>query len=264
MKKEKTPLLDKYKYTSEEVLLSEIVVDEVKPDKGFSKSLGVLGHTTEVILNEFPNLAEGKKYHVIDGRKTINDFIKKERKTIKARVYKNLPVEVARKILLVRNLQRSSSPVVEAESIQAEINSGKTQKEISEVTGVNISVLNQRLSLLKLPKNILDKLRKNEIPYSTAKKIASMPIDVQNRIAKEKKIIGEVVEEHHQKYLNEQVSFDDMELPKEPKGKAKVYNYHFKQGDFEKDMTRKELLSHIESAIAGLSAKEEIIIKRIQ
>lgn len=262
--KEKTgTLLDAYTCERKKVKISEIIVDYVKPDAGLKESRGTLGETNDVTLNELANLEAGKKYHVIDGRKRINDSIQEGRLEIEAKVFKNLPVGIANFITLVQNLQRSTSPVIEAEAIQVEINKGQTLKKISKITGISPSVLGQRLSLLKLPKTILEKLRRNEIKYSVAKKIASLPMDVQNKISKEEKIIGEVVEKYHRAFLNSQTSFDDMDLPKKVKGTATIRNYHLKCGDVEKDATRKELMSLLEDMLPGLTTKDEIIIRRI-
>ena len=264
MKKEAKPLLDEYPFEIKDVPLDEILVDKVKTKEGLGTSLTRLGHTTDVVLNEVAMLTEGKKYRVIDGRKTINSLIGKKRKKVHARVFKNLPVDLEKYVLIVRNLQRSHSPIIEAEAFQELIKQGKTQKEISEITGVTPSTISQGLSLLKkLPKPIQEKLRRQEIAPSVAKKITSLPKDVKNKIANEKKITGEVVERYHREYLNSQVSFDDMDLPKEIKGTAVIHNYHVKYGDTEKDMTRKELFSFMEDSLPGLSGKEEIIIKRI-
>ncbi|MBE3122026.1 MAG: hypothetical protein IMZ53_15660 [Thermoplasmata archaeon] len=263
LKKQTGTLLDAYTCEKKKVKLSEIIVDYVKPDAGLKESRGMLGETNDVTLNELPNLDSGKKYHVIDGRKRINDSIQEGRLEIEAKVFKNLPVGIANFITLVQNLQRSTSPVIEAEAIQEEINKGKTLKEISEITGISPSVLGQRLSLLKLPKTILEKLRRNEIKYSVAKRIASLPLDVQNKISKEEKIIGEVVEKHHRAFLNSQTSFDDMDLPKKVKGTAIIRNYHVKCGHVEKDATRKELLSLLEDMLPELTTKDEIVIKRL-
>ncbi|GAH54248.1 unnamed protein product, partial [marine sediment metagenome] len=74
MKKEAKPLLDEYPFETKDVPLDEILVDEVKTKDGFGASLTKLGHTTDVVLNEVAMLAEGKKYRVIDGRKTVNSL----------------------------------------------------------------------------------------------------------------------------------------------------------------------------------------------
>lgn len=255
-------LLSKYPFEHKKVLLSEIMVDVVKPDVGLKGSRKHLGETNDVQLNEVPNLDPGKRYSVIDGRKRINDSLQEGRVEIDAKVYKNLPVELANMITLVQNLNRSMSPVIEAEAIQDEMKKGKTLKSISEITGISVSVLGQRLSLLKLPKVILEKLRRNEIKYSVAKKIASLPLDVQNKVAKEEKIIGEVVEKHHRNYLNSQISMDDVELPVKPKGSASIKNYHVICGENEKDMTRKELMSEIDEMLAGLEKDVALMITR--
>lgn len=264
MKKEEKPMLDGYSFDTKDVLLDEILVDEVKTKDGFGASLTKLGHTTDVVLNEVAMLAEGKKYRVIDGRKTVNSLIEKKREKVRARVFKDLPVELEKYVLIVRNLQRSYSPIIEAEAFQVLIKQGKTQKEISEITGVTPSFIRQRLSLLKkLPMSIQEQLRRQEIVLSVAQKITSLPEDVKNKIAKEKKITGEVVKRYHRDYLNSQISFDDVDLPKGVKGTAVIRNYHVKCGDTEKDMTRKELFSFMEDSLPGLSGKEEIIIRRI-
>jgi predicted transcriptional regulator len=209
-------------------------------------------------------LVEGNKYRVIDVRKTINALIGKYGKKVHARTYKNLTVDLEKYVLVVRNLQRSHSPIIEAEACQELIKQGKTQKEISEITGIIPSVISQRLSLLeRLPKSIQEQLRRQEIVPSVAQKIASLPKDVKNKIAKEEKITGELVEQYHREYLNSQVSFDDIDLPKEVKGTAVIRNYSVKYGDAEKDMTRKELFSFMEDNLPGLSGKEEIVIKRV-
>ena len=264
MKKETKTLLDEYAFETKDVLIEEILVDEIKTKGSLGTSLVKLGHTTDIVLNEVAMLVEGKKYRIIDGRRTVNSLIEKKKKKVHARVFKNLPVDLEKYVLIVRNLQRSHSPIVEAEAFQELIKQGKTQKEISEITGVNPSVISQRLSLLeKLPRPIREQLRKQKIVLSVAQKIASLPKDVKNKIAKEEKITGEVVERYHREYLNTQVSFDDIELPKEVKGAVVIRNYHVSYGDTEKDMTRKELFSFIEDNLPGLSGKDEIIIKRI-
>lgn len=257
-------LLSKYPFEYKKVKTSEIIVDFVKPEAGLKGSRKRLGETNDIILNELPNLETGKKYHVIDGRKRVNDSLQEKREEIDAKVYKNLPVSIVHRILLVQNLQHSFSPVVEAEAIQAEVKKGVSLKELSEDTGLSKSVLGQRLALLKLPKDILEKLRRNEIKYSTAKRIVKLPLDVQNKIAKEEgKITGDVVETFHRDFLNEQVSLDDMDAPKKPKDAAKVKSYRITCGESKKDCTRKELLSLLEDMIPGLSMKDEIVIKRI-
>ena len=264
MKKETKTLLDGYAFETKDVLLDEILVDKVKTKDGLGASLTRLGHTTDVVLNEVAMLVEGKKYRVIDGRKTINALIEKKKKKVHARVFNNLPVDLEKYVLIVRNFQRSHSPIVEAEAFQELIKQGKTQKEISEITGVNPSVISQRLSLLeRLPKSIREQLRRQEIVPSVAQKIASLPKDVKNKIAKEEKITGELVERYHREHLNSQVSFDDMDLPKEVKGTAIIRNYNVKYGDTEKDMTRNELFSFMEDSLPKLSGKDEIIIRRI-
>ena len=207
---------------------------------------------------------EGKKYRVIDGRKNINDLMAVGKKTVRAKVYKNLPVKVSRCVLLVSNFQRSASPIVEAEAVEELMKLGETIAQISGITGISVSRLQQRQSLLKkLPKEIAEMLRRAEIQESVARKIMSLPKDVQQRLLKEEKITGEIVERYRREYLNSQISFDDMDLPKEVKGTAVIHNYHVKYGDVEKDMTRKELFSFMEDSLPGLSGKEEIIIKRI-
>jgi len=263
MKKETKAMLDDYKYVQKMVPIAEILIDKVETKNGLGRSLTILGHTTDVVLNEFPMLTEGKKYRVIDGRKTINALIGENKKKVMARVYNNLPVDLEKYVLLVRNLQRSHSPVVEAESFQELINQGKSQKDISEITGIQPSIISQRLALLRLPRSILDRLRRNEITYSAAKRIGGLPLDVQNRIAGEEKITGELVEQHHREFLNSQLSFDDMDLPEAVRGTAVVRSYHVRCGETDKSMTRKELLSFVEEVLPGLSGGDELVIKRM-
>ena len=264
MKKEIKTLLEGYEYKTEEVPLSKILVDTVATSEGMEKSLTVLGHASDVVLNKLPILDQGKEYSVIDGRKVINTLLKAKKKTVKARIYWNLPVDVAMYILLVKNLQRSPSPIVEAEAIQELMqNHNKTQKEIAATTGINPSVISQRLSLLRLPKPIIEQLRKRQITESVARRIVTLPQDVQNKIVKEEKITGEVVERYHRKFLNEQLAFDDMDLPDKVRGTATVRNYQVTCGDMDKKMTRKELVSYLDTALAGLTKESELIIKRI-
>lgn len=264
MKEKASAILDGYEYTIEDVPLSEILVDEVMPDIGFTRSHKRLGHTTEIVLNKLSMLKEGKKYTVIDGRKTVNDFLNLKKETVKARVYKNLPGDVCAYILLVRNLQQSPSPIVEAEAFRDLMTKHKkTQQEISEITGVTPSIIGSRLSLLELPKSIQEQLRRNEIPFSVAKRIRSLPKSVQNKIAKEEAITGEVVEQHHRSFLDSQISLGDMDLPEKPKGMAKVASYQVKAGDVDRKMTRKELMSCIEEYVAALAKGAELTIKRL-
>lgn len=256
-------MLDAYEYSEEMVPIAEILVDEVETSDGFDNSLKNLGHTTDVVLNKIPLLDKGKNYRVIDGRKTINSLSRNGVAEVKARVYKNLPVEMEKYIIVVRNLQHSASPIVEAEAFKELIDKHKkSQKEIAEITGVTPSVISQRLSMLTLPKSIIEQLRRNAITYSVAKKISSLPKDVQNRIAKEEDITGEIVERYHREHLNSQISFDDVDLPKKPKSEATIRNYNVKCGKKEKDMTRKELMSEIDEMLAGLAKGEELIITR--
>lgn len=265
MKKEEKPLLENYSFETMDVPISEILVDKVKTKEGRRKSHSKLGTITDVILNKVSMIEKEKKYSVIEGRKNINDLMEIGKKTVRAKVYKNLPVNIDRYILLVGNFHRSASPIVEAEAIEELIKLGETIAQISEITGISVSRLQQRRSLLKrLPKEIAEMLRRAEIPESTARKIMSLPKDVQQKlIKKEEKITGDIVEKYHREYLDKQLSFDDIDLPKEVKGTAVIHNYHVKYGDVEKDMTRKELFSFMEDSLPGLSGKEEIIIKRI-
>ena len=264
MKKNIKPLLENYSFEMMDVPISEILVDEVKTKEGRRKSHSKLGTVTDVILNKMPMIEEGKNYRVIDGRKNINDLIWVGKETVRAKVYKNLPANIDRYILLVSNFQRSASPIVEAEAIEELIKLGNTITEISEITGISTSRLQTRRSLLKkLPKEIAELLRRAEIPESTAKKIVSLPKDVQQKLTKEEKITGDIVEKYHREYLDKQVSFDEMDLPKEVKGTAVIRNYSVKYGDTEKDMTRKELFSFMGDSLPKLSGKEEIIIRRI-
>ena len=251
MKKE--ALLKNYKPKRKTVDIKKILVDKVKVSDGFKSSFTELGHASEVLLNHAPNLVEGKEYRVIDGRKTINALM-------------DANEELEDYVLLVRNLQRQHSPVVEAEAFQKRIKAGKSQKEISEITGINPSVISQRLALLKLPKRFLDELRANEITYSVAKRVASLPKDVQNELLKtEGKITGDIVEDARRKYVLSQLSFDDIELPKKPRDKqASIKKYSVKYGDDEElPMTRNEVVSFIEDALPKLDSKKEIVIKRI-
>lgn len=264
MKKKIKALLEEYEYKIEEVPLSKILVDKVVTSEGMEKSLTVLGHASEVVLNKLPILDQGKEYSVIDGRKVINTLLRAKKTTVKARVYWNLPMDVCMYILLVKNLQRSPSPIVEAEAIRELMrNHSKTQKEIAAVTGINPSVISQRLSLLKLPKPIIDQLRRREITESVARKIVTLPRDVQNKIVQEEKITGEVVEKYHREFLDAQLSFDDMDLPKKVRGTATVRNYRVVCGDTDKKMTRRELVSYLDKALAGLDKDGELVIKRI-
>ncbi len=263
-KKEVKPLLENYSFEMMDVPISEILVDEVKTKEGRRRSHSKLGTITEVKLNQMSMIEEGKNYRVIDGRKNINDLIAGGKETVRAKVYKNLPANIDRYILLVSNFQRSASPIVEAEAIEELIKLGNTITEISEITGISPSRLQARRSLLKkLPKEIAELLRRAEIPESTAKKIVSLPKDVQQKLIKEEKITGDVVEKYHREYLEKQLSFDDMDLPKEVKGAAVIRNYHVECKDIKKDMTRKELFSFMEDTLPGLSGKEAIIIKRV-
>jgi len=159
---------------------------------------------------------------------------------VQARVYKNLPTKISKCVLLVSNYHRSSSPIVEAEAIEDLIKSGETYKSISAITGISPAQLQQKVSLLKrLPKEIADKLRSREIPESTAKKIASLPKDVQSKLVKEEKITGDVVERYHKEYLNKQFSMDEMEFPKKVKGTATPLFYMVTYGNKEKRSTGK-------------------------
>jgi len=200
----------------------------------------MLGTISEVKLNKTATLKEGKEYLVIDGRKTINDLVANGKETVQARVYKNLPTKISKCVLLVSNYHRSSSPIVEAEAIEDLIKSGETYKSISAITGISPAQLQQKVSLLKrLPKEIADKLRSREIPESTAKKIASLPKDVQSKLVKEEKITGDVVERYHKEYLNKQFSMDEMEFPKKVKGTATPLFYMVTYGNKEKRSTGK-------------------------
>jgi ParB/RepB/Spo0J family partition protein len=263
MKKE--ALLKNYKPKRMTVDIKKILVDRVKVSEGFKSSFTELGHASEILLNHAPNLVEGKEYRVIDGRKTVNALMDAGIKKVDADVYDNLPEELEDYVLLVRNLQRQHSPVVEAEAFQKRIKAGKSQKEISEITGINPSIISQRLALLKLPRRFLDELRANEITYSVAKRITSLPKDVQNNLVKtDGKITGEIVEEAHRKYVLSQLSFDDIELPKKPRDKqASIKKYSIKYDKEERPVTRRELLSVMEDILPKLDDKKEIIIKRI-
>lgn len=264
MKKETKPMLENYSFETMDVPISEILVDTVKTKEGRRRSHSILGTVTDVILNKVPLVEKGKKYRVIDGRKNINDLMAVGKKTVRAKVYKNLPVNIGGYILLVSNFQRSASPIVEAEAIEELMKLGETITQISEMTGISVSRLQQRQSLLKkLPKEIAEMLRRAEIPESTARKIMSLPKGVQQKLIKEEKITGEIVERYRKEYLNSQISFDGMDLPKDVKGTAVIRNYHVKCGGTEKDMTRNELFSFMEDSLPRLSGKEEIIIRRI-
>jgi len=263
MKKE--ALLEKYKPKRMTVDIKKILVDKVKVSEGFVTSFTGLGHAGEIVLNHAPNLVEGKEYSVIEGRKTINALMDADIKKVDADVYENLPEELADYILLVRNLQRQHSPVVEAEAFQKRIKAGKSQKEIAEITGISPSIISQRLALLKLPRRFLDELKANEITYSVAKRITSLPKDVQNKLVKiEDKITGEIVNEAHRKYVLSQLSFDDMDLPKKPRDKqASVKKYSVLYNGDECPMTRREVLSLVEDTLPKLGSKKEIVIRRI-
>jgi len=263
-KEEKQAILDAYEYTIEDVPLCEIIVDDVEPEIGFEKSHKNLGHASNVDLNKLTTLQKEKSYTVINGRKTINTLLHQKKESVKARVYKNLPGKVCNMVLLVKNLQQSPSPIVEAEAIKELMDRDRmTMVDISEITGINPSVLSQRLSLLDLPKVIQEQLRKNTITYSVARKVRSLPKDVQNKIAKEESITGEVVEKYHREHLNSMLSFDDLDLPRKIKGPAEIKNYIIKLDKKEEKVTRKELISRFEEIIAGLKKEQEFIIKRI-
>ncbi len=221
----------------------------------------MLGTISEVKLNKTATLKEGKEYLVIDGRKTINDLVANGKETVQARVYKNLPTKISKCVLLVSNYHRSSSPIVEAEAIEDLIKSGETYKSISAITGISPAQLQQKVSLLKrLPKEIADKLRSREIPESTAKKIASLPKDVQSKLVKEEKITGDVVERYHKEYLNKQFSMDEMEFPKKVKGTATPLFYMVTYGNKEKKVNRKELFSYLEDLLPIITVGGELII----
>ena len=263
-KKEVKPLLENYSFEMIDVPISEILVDEVKTKEGRRKSHSKLGTITDVVLNKMEMIEKGKNYRVIDGRKNINDLMSEGKETVRAKVYINLPSNIDRYVLLVSNFHRSASPIIEAEAIEELMKLGETLQQISDTTGISVQRLQTRRSLLKkLPKEIAEMLRRAEIPESTAKKIASLPKDVQQKLVKEDKITGDVVEKYHREYLDKQLSFDDMDLPKKIKGAAIVRNYRVEHGDVKKDMTRKELFSFMEDTLPGLSKKEKITIKRI-
>jgi len=263
--KKKEALLKNHKPKRLTVDIKKILVDRVKVSDGFISSFTELGHASEVLLNHAPNLVEGKEYRVIDGRKTINALMNADIKKVDADVYENLPEELEDYVLLVRNLQRQHSPVVEAEVFRKRIKAGKSQKEISEITGINPSIISQRLALLKLPRRFLDELRANEITYSVAKRIASLPKDVQSNLVKtDGKITGDVVEEAHRKYVLSQLSFDDIDLPKKPRKKqASIKKYSVLYDEKEVPMTRREVLLLIEDTLPKLGSKKEIVIRRI-
>ena len=263
MKKE--ALLKNYKPKRMTVPIAKILVDRVKVADGFVASFTELGHASEILLNHAPTLDEDKEYRVIDGRKTINALMDADIKKVDADVFENLPEELEDYVLLVRNLQRQHSPVVEAEAFQKRIKAGKSQKEISDITGINPSIISQRLALLKLPRRFLDELRANEITYSVAKRIASLPKDVQSSLVRiEGKITGDIVDEAHRRYVLSQLSFEDIELPKKPRDKqASVKKYFLKYDGEEHPVTRREVLSLMEDILPKLDDKKEIIIKRI-
>ncbi|MBA7539990.1 hypothetical protein ES705_32279 [subsurface metagenome] len=177
------------------------------PTKAFIDSVKRFGVVHPIVVQR-----DRTKYTIIDGRRRARAAIIAEHVSISARVY---PKKYRPTMVIALNNLQSANPVAELEAIEALIEEGASEKQISEATGLPLSTIRKRLKLQRLNPDLRKGLKKGEIAVSVAEKASDLPEVVQDGLAnifvEEEQLTGETVREARSVVASEAISTIPME-----------------------------------------------------
>lgn len=114
------------------------------------------------------------RFTVTHGERRLRAVLLLGWKTIRAEI-KSMPESEVRDVQLAENLERNDlSPIELAWEFQRRIDQGQTHRQIALTINKDHTYVTQRLSLLNLPKEIMDKVLKQEWNFSQAREFISI------------------------------------------------------------------------------------------
>lgn len=174
----------------EKIAISSIVPDLNQPRKDFdevkirelAQTIRDHGLLTPILVRPVGN----EKYQLVNGERRFKACRLVGFKTIKAEIRELSDIE-ALQIQLVENLQREDlNPVEEAETFQRLIKEfGYTHKTLAKRIGKSREYITNKLSLLRLPDNIVQAISTNEITESHARILRSLSPGKQKEVLRE-------------------------------------------------------------------------------
>lgn len=212
-----------------EVSMSKIIPnpDQVRHDfdeeniKELAASIDNHGLLEPILITK--NEDNEDKYLIVAGERRYRAFLQLERTSIPA-IIKEFKKDEIKKLSLIENIQRENlNPIEEAISykeLMDELN--MTQTEFSKEIGKSRSHVANSVRLLKLEKEVLDKVRSGEISFGHAKILSGLNKDEQIKLARKILSLGLSVRE-----TENEVS------PKKKKSKESYYT------ELEKDISDK-------------------------
>lgn len=114
------------------------------------------------------------RFTVTHGERRLRAVLLLGWKTIRAEI-KAMPESEVRDVQLAENLERNDLSAVElAWEFQRRIDQGQTHRQIAATVNKDHTYVTQRLSLLNLPKEIMDKILRQEWTFSQAREFISI------------------------------------------------------------------------------------------
>ena len=195
------------------IKIDDLVPSQHQPRKVFNKtSLEELAKSIKKfgILNPILVKKKEDKYEIISGERRLKASILAGLSEIPARVI-DVPDDKIVELAMAENLQRENvSPIEEARSYEKimQLNSIK-EEDLSEIINKNQSIINNKLTLLKLPENVQQALNERKIGEKHARTLMKVEDDdtkteLLNRIINEKLTVKDLENVINNSEINEE------------------------------------------------------------
>lgn len=154
--------------------LADIETVNVAIDDGFVQSINTVGLIHPILLRKVDAVGDGKQgvYRIIDGHRRVAAKRKLGEVSIEALIMHDRDPNVDG---LVSNLQRSPSPIAEADMILNLLDSGWTEQMITDKLGIPKARIRERLKLHGLHEGLKNKVTAGKMTISTAKQALKLP-----------------------------------------------------------------------------------------
>lgn len=199
--------------TLQEVPIDRIPIDEMKKTmySRIERSINTLGRILQnVILVE----RDDGTYAVYAGKRRVLAAKDAGLSTVPAMVFsKTTPEGVLSMFLVSENMNRAQNPGLEAEALGNIMRDYNwTAKDIAKKLGIPATHVTDRIKLLKrLIPEFMECLKEGAITLSAARKLRSLPADVQRRLAGEEKLsIKRIEQETKSVKLEELMEQDEL------------------------------------------------------
>ncbi len=169
----------------------EIALDDLgetwgpRPAERLVENIRDNGIIVPVVVAEVPDRDGEITYQLIDGNRRVASARLAGLATVPAQVISGFSQAELAQITLLANSMRATNPVTEWWALDELVQAGSRPADLSRITGLSRSTLQNRMTLADLDARIFQGLAHGEVPPTVAMAAARLPREIQDQLGEQ-------------------------------------------------------------------------------